>query len=82
MLNQPVQQPPIGGGAPPQPSPQQEQGQPMLQPPAPVVGCGNYRSYFLDASKDPYNGNYAKMMAEFIVDPAPFTPNQLATRVH
>jgi hypothetical protein len=88
MLNQPVQlpvQPPVPGGGGPPPAPPPQQGQPLLQPPAPIATGGNYRSYFLDASKDPYNGKYTVMMSEFDVDvvvPPPYTPNQLGTRVY
>jgi hypothetical protein len=93
MLNAPAFQP--GGGMPPPAAappargrgpPPLQQGAPLLQPPGgPNVVGGNYRSYFLDASKDPYNGSYGGMMTEFNVDvqvPPPFTPNQLANRVH
>jgi hypothetical protein len=77
---------PAQNAVPPQQPPQPPN--PLFgQPPPGIGGESNYRAFYTDQSKDPYQGDYKVIMAEFNVllgqaPPAVFTPQQLATRVY
>ena len=57
----------------------------FMQPPPGIGGESNYRASYTDQeSKDPHQGNYKVIMAEFgvpLATPTLFTPQQLATCV-
>ena len=77
---------PAQNAVPPQ-QPPQPPNPPFVQPPPGIGDESNYRAFYTDQSKDPHQGAYKVIMAEFNVPlgqapPAVFTPQQLATRVY
>jgi hypothetical protein len=60
------------------PLPPQAQPQPLAQP---AVGPCTYQEHYSNAANDPWRGNYATLMAQYMTVPPAITPELLLTRM-